>query len=288
MREILEQFTIWSALDITVISILVYQALMLLRGTKSAQMLIGIGLIIVIATIMRLLPLTTLHWLISKLYPSFLLIVIIIFQDDIRRLLSSMGRTSLASSGGSVATQQLIDEISRAASSLASKRIGALMVIEREIILSRYIDFGIQVDSKVSKELLVSIFHPSSPIHDGAAVFQRSRLSAAGCFLPLTKDESVDPNMGTRHRAAIGISEETDAVVVLVSEEGASMSLVTDGQVKRVADAKSLRNQLIALLSPPKPESPSNAEKKPQIGFFAGISGVTAFFKKRSDKRISS
>jgi diadenylate cyclase len=127
---------------------------------------------------------------------------------------------------------------------LAAKRIGALIVIERGIILTRYIDIGIPLDARISKEILMSIFHPSSPIHDGAVILQRGRIAASGCFLPLTRDEHVDPNLGTRHRAALGISEETDALVVVVSEEGASVAIVEDGQITRKPDGKALREEL--------------------------------------------
>jgi diadenylate cyclase len=180
----------------------------------------------------------------SKLYTSFLLIIIIIFQDDIRHVLSSMGRKPLLHGSESTMTVLVLEEISRAAAALAAKRIGALIVIERDILLTRYVDVGIPLDARVSKELLMSIFHPSSPIHDGAVVIQQGRVAAAGCFLPLTRDENVDPNLGTRHRAAIGISQETDAVVVIVSEEGASMALVEKGRIVRKPDGKVLRDDL--------------------------------------------
>ena len=172
------------------------------------------------------------------------MILIIIFQDDIRHVLSSMGRRKVFVGQDASASLQIIDEISRAASALAAKRVGALIVIERGIILSRYVDIGVALDCRVSKEILMAIFHPSSPVHDGAVILQGGRISAAGCFLPLTRDENVDPNLGTRHRAAIGISEETDALVVVVSEEGASMALVEDGKILRKPDGKTLREEL--------------------------------------------
>lgn len=244
MREILDLFTFWSALDILIIAVIVYQGLLLLRGTRAAQMLTGILLIVALFIASSMFPFTTLHWLMSKLYTSFLLIIIIIFQDDIRHVLSSMGRKPLLHGSESTMTVLVLEEISRAAAALAAKRIGALIVIERDILLTRYVDVGIPLDARVSKELLMSIFHPSSPIHDGAVVIQQGRVAAAGCFLPLTRDENVDPNLGTRHRAAIGISQETDAVVVIVSEEGASMALVEKGRIVRKPDGKVLRDDL--------------------------------------------
>ena len=160
------------------------------------------------------------------------------------------------------------------ATALANKRIGALVVIERNIILSRYVEVGTLLDARVSKELLLSVFHPSSPIHDGAAIIQRGRISAAGCFLPLTRDENLDANWGTRHRAAIGISQETDAIVVLVSEEGASISLVVEGKVSRKMEPKDLRKSLTDLLAEEKNADDFNQEPRAPGGFFR-------FFKSR-------
>lgn len=248
MKEILEQFTWWSAVDILIIAAIVYQGLLLLRGTRAAQMLTGILLLVALAIASSMLPFTTLHWLMSRLYPSFLLILIIIFQDDIRHILSTMGRRPLLTGSESMSNQFMIDEITRTAVSLSSKRIGALIVIERNILLTRYVEIGITLDARISKEVMVSVFHPSSPIHDGAIVIQRGRIAAAGCFLPLTRDENVNANFGTRHRAAIGISQETDALVVLVSEEGASMAIVEGGHVKRQANAQALKDSLASLL----------------------------------------
>ncbi|MCX6116790.1 MAG: diadenylate cyclase CdaA [Proteobacteria bacterium] len=262
MREIIEQFSWWSALDILIIAVLVYHGLLLLRGTRAAQMLTGILLLAALASMSSLLPFTTLHWLMSRLYPSFLLIIIIIFQDDIRHMLSTVGRRPLLTGSEMVSSGFILDEISRAAAALAAKRIGALIVIERDILMTRYVEVGITIDAKVSKELLLSIFHPSSPIHDGAVVIQRGRVAAAGCFLPLTRDENVDSNLGTRHRAAIGISQESDAVVVIVSEEGASTAVVIDGQVKRMKDQKGLREFLGSLLTIEDQEDNQNSRLK--------------------------
>lgn len=259
MREILEQFTWWSAVDILMIAVIVYQGLILLRGTRAAQMLTGILLVVALGMTARILPFTTLHWLLSKLYPSILLILIIIFQDDIRHLLSSMGRRPLITGNEALSSQLVLDDITRAAASLAAKRIGALIVIERDILLSRYVEVGIPLDAKVSKEILQAIFHPSSPVHDGAVIIQRGRIASAGSFLPLTRDEDIDPNLGTRHRAAIGISQETDAVVVIVSEEGASIGLVERGKLTRKPDAKSLRDDLYKLLLPEMTSVPTRA-----------------------------
>jgi len=268
MSELFEQFGISAIIDIAIIAVIIYQLLILIRGTRAAQMVTGI-LFIVTAMffITRLYPLTTLKWLMDKFYSSIIIILVVIFQEDIRRVLSRVGNKSFLPSNDNVSSMQMLDEITRAAAALATKRIGALVVIERNIILSRYVDVGILVDAKVSKEILLSIFHPTSPIHDGAVIVQQGRLVAAGCFLPLAREENIDPNMGTRHRAAIGISQETDAIVVLVSEEGGSIALVVDGKVSRGLEAKELRKALRNLLNRGQGEDEVAAVKKEKKSF---------------------
>lgn len=248
MNDVLQQFNFWSALDVLLLAIIFYQILLLIRGTRAAQILIGMLLVVGLFVLSNVFPLTTVNWMMNKFYSSFIIILIIIFQDDIRHVLSTMGRRKIFVGDDASSSHQIIDEISRAATALAAKRIGALIVVERGIILSRYVDIGVPLEARVSKEILLSIFHPSSPIHDGAVILQNSRIAAAGCFLPLTRDEHVDPNLGTRHRAAIGISEETDALVIVVSEEGASMAIVEGGVISRKPDSKTLREELIRRL----------------------------------------
>jgi diadenylate cyclase len=244
MNDVLQQFTVWSALDVLLLAIIIYQILLLIRGTRAAQILIGMLLVVGLFVVSNIFPLTTVNWMMNKFYSSFIIILIIIFQDDIRHVLSSMGRRNIFVGQDLSSSVHIIDEITRAASALAAKRIGALIVIERGIILTRYVDIGVPLDAKISKEILMAIFHPSSPIHDGAVILQRGRIAASGCFLPLTRDEHVDPNLGTRHRAAIGISEETDALVIVVSEEGASVAIVEDGKIFRKPDGRALRDAL--------------------------------------------
>ena len=249
MLEIFDQFSVWAVLDILLIAFIIYHILLLIRGTRAAQMLTGILIVIAAYLLSSIVPLTTLNWVMNKFYSSFIIIIIILFQDDIRHVLSRMGKKSFIPGSDNLSSSQILDEITRAAAALAAKRVGALVVLERNIILARYVEVGTLLDARVSKEIIMSIFHPSSPIHDGAVIIQRGRISAAGCFLPLTRDENLDPNWGTRHRAAIGISQETDAIVVLVSEEGASISLVVDGKVSRKMDPKDLRKSLNELLA---------------------------------------
>lgn len=250
MAELFQQLGPWAVVDILIMAALIYRLLLLIRGTRAMQMVLGIIILIGSAFLLsQLYPLTTLKWMMDKFYSSIIIIIVILFQEDIRRVLSRMGKKSFIPTNENVSSKQILDEITRAATSLASKKIGALIVIERNIILSRYVDVGVLLDSRISKELIECIFYPSSPIHDGAIIIQQGRIAAAGCFLPLTRDENVDAHFGTRHRAAIGISQETDALAIAVSEENAAISLVVDGNVSRDLDPKELRKALRSLLS---------------------------------------
>lgn len=250
MIDLIQKLGPWAFVDVLIIAIAIYRLLLLIRGTRAMQMVFGILILAGFAFVISLIyPLTTLKWVMDKFYSSIFIIMVILFQEDIRRVLSRMGKKTVFQSGETVASQHMLDEITRASSSLTNRKVGALIVIERNIILSRYVDIGVLVDARISKELLVSMFHPSSPIHDGAVVIQQGRIAAAGCFLPLTRDENVHPDLGTRHRAAIGMSQETDALVVVVSEETQAISLVVDGNVSRNLSPKELRKALRNLLS---------------------------------------
>jgi len=250
MSELYHKIGYWALVDIGIIAIIIYQLLLLIRGTRAMQMVLGILMTVGFAFfISQIYPLTTLKWLMDKFYSSIIIIIVILFQEDIRRMLSRMGKKTVFPTQEQVSSKQMLDEIARACAALSSKKIGALIILERNILLTRYVDVGVLLDAKVSKELLLAIFHPTAPIHDGAIVIQQGRIAAAGCFLPLTRDEDVDPNFGTRHRAAIGISEETDAISVVVSEETSAISIAVDGIVVRKNDAKDLRNSLTQLLA---------------------------------------
>jgi len=262
MVELIHKLGYWALVDIIIIAVIIYRLLLLIRGTRAMQMVLGILIMAGSAFLLsQIYPLTTLKWLMDKFYSSIIIIIVILFQEDIRRVLSRMGKKTVFPTGENVSSKQILDEITRAASSLTTKKFGALIVIERNIILSRYVDIGILIDGRISKELLVSIFHPSAPIHDGAVIIQQGRIAAAGCFLPLTRDENVDANLGTRHRAAIGMSQETDALVVVVSEENQAISLVVDGKVSRDLAPKELRKALRNLLSP-ETEEPTKVSKR--------------------------
>ncbi|MDQ3232691.1 MAG: diadenylate cyclase CdaA [Pseudobdellovibrionaceae bacterium] len=263
MSELYNKLGHWALIDIAIIAMIIYRLLLLIRGTRAMQMVLGILMTIGFAFfISQVYPLTTLKWLMDKFYSSIIIIIVILFQEDIRRVLSRMGKKTVFPTQEQASSRQVLDDIARAATGLAGKKIGALIVIERNIILSRYVDIGVLIDGRISKELLVSIFHPTSPIHDGAVIIQQGRIAAAGCFLPLTRDEDVDPNFGTRHRAAIGISQETDALALAVSEETSTISLMVDGRVSRNLDGKELRRLLKDSLNTETEETESPAHTK--------------------------
>jgi len=207
-------------------------------------MLIGLAVVVGAFIISQRLELITLSWILDNLLSSIVLIIIVIFQHDIRRALSQFGRNPFWGRKAGSLEAALVEELVKAGVSLANKRIGALIVLGRKTGLNDYLESGVQIDAQVVKELIISIFLPYSPIHDGAVIIQEGRIVAAGCFLPLTVNPNVSKEMGTRHRAAIGLSEETDALVIVVSEESGRISLAIEGAIITNLDGPSLREKL--------------------------------------------
>lgn len=236
------------ALDIILVSYIVYRLLLLIKGTRAVQMLTGLGVLGVAFVVSIRAELFTLHWMLSYFFDSLILIVIVLFQDEIRRALTHVGKNPFFSSSSAEEEREMVDEISKAAIRLAQERIGALIVIERENGLKNFIDTGAKIDAKVRGELLYSIFIPTSPIHDGAVIVSNGRVAAAGCFLPLSKNPNIDKKLGTRHRAAIGLSEETDAIIILVSEESGEAHLVRNGKLTTNLSEDEMRSSLSVLL----------------------------------------
>jgi len=247
MLDLLANLRLQDAIDILVIAFVIYRLMDLIRGTRAVQMLIGLGVVFVLFLSSSYFELYTLNWILDNFLSAFLLIIVVIFQDDIRRALTQVGAQRFFV-GMPEIQQQDLEEIVRAAVLLASRRIGALLVLQREVGLNEYVEGGTTLDAKVSKELITSIFLPTSPIHDGALIMHRGRIIAAGCFLPLTQNPHVSKTLGTRHRAAIGLTEETDAVVIVISEEEGAISLVREGRLTRGVDAGTLRTTLQQLL----------------------------------------
>lgn len=231
------------SLDILVVFLAVYWLLILIKGTRAVQILVGLLFLAVIKLAADLMQLMTVQWILDNFLGYAVLIVIILFQADIRRALARVGRGVFPRM---VERQEseLLEEIVRAAQILAQRRVGALLVLERETGLEDLIQIGTTVDARVTKELLVSIFLPYSPLHDGAVVIQGGHIAWAGCILPLTLRADLPDGLGTRHRAAIGITEETDAVVIVVSEETASISVVAGGKLIQELDGPELRRVL--------------------------------------------
>jgi uncharacterized protein (TIGR00159 family) len=230
-------------LDIAVVGFVLYWLLLLIKGTRAVQVLVGLGALIAMRLFADLLGLATLSWILDNFLASAVLIIIVLFQADIRRALARVGR-GVFPRIAERQESQILEEIVRAAQTLAQRRVGALMVLERETGLEDLIQVGTALDASVTKDLLVSIFLPYSPLHDGAVVIQSGRIAFAGCILPLTLRTDVAEGLGTRHRAALGITEETDAVVIVVSEETASISLAVGGEMTRDLDGPRLRGAL--------------------------------------------
>jgi diadenylate cyclase len=244
------QFLRWQDIvDILLVSFIIYRTILLIRGTRAVQMLIGIAVLIVIYFGARELELLTLYWLLRTLLSSIFLIIIIVFQRDIRRALTHVGKTPFYKAYDD-ALQNTIQVVVAAARYLSRRRIGGLIVIERETGLRDYIESGHKIDAKLTTELLVSMFLPSSPLHDGGVIIHNNRIQTAGCLLPLTKNPYINKRYVTRHRAAIGLSEETDALIIVISEETQEISLVQHGSISTVPDDTALLNKLEEIFMP--------------------------------------
>lgn len=246
----LDQFGIVDAIDVVLVAFVIYRLLLLIQGTRAVRMAVGLTVLFLIHLSARALGLRTVDWALGSVFTYIVFAIIVLFQAEIRRALSHLGRTPLFRSLQRRPTEEPFEDIVTAATAMASQRRGAIMVLERQVGLRNYAEAGIELDAAISYDLLVSIFHPESPLHDGAVIIQDGRLSAAACFLPLTLNPRLSRDLGSRHRAAIGISEETDAVAVVVSEESGTISVVADGRITRRVDAASLRRMLRELCGP--------------------------------------
>jgi diadenylate cyclase len=240
--------TIRDIVDIAVVAFLTYRFLLLLRGTRGAQMTLGIVVLLLFYALTRYYRLQTLEWLFNNLLTYVVFTIIVLYQNEIRRGLAGIGRSSWFGRQQRSLGKEGFEEIILAATTLASKKIGALIVVERDIGLKNYAESGIALDAVPTYDLLVTIFSPNTPLHDGAVIVQPNRIIAAGCFLPLTLEPHLSKELGTRHRAAIGITEETDAVAIIVSEETGIISAAIEGKITRNLDGAGLRNILHAAL----------------------------------------
>lgn len=255
-RELLDLLTWTDLVDIAIVAILFYNLLLLIRGTRAVQILLGLFAVVAVYQLAKVAHLRTLETIIESFFLLLPIAIIVLFQDEIRRALANIGRNPLLVRAHSHRLKTALDIVARAAVALAERRLGALIVIERQEGLRNYSENGIRLDATVSLELLVNLFTRETPLHDGAVIVRGGRIAAASCFLPLSSDPNLAREIGSRHRAAIGISEQTDAVAVVVSEETAEISLAVNGRLMRALDGRTLRAALAdALLAPSGEES---------------------------------
>lgn len=251
MFEMLANFRwLLDLLDILIVAFVIYRIILLIKGTRAVQMLLGLAVLLIIYVASQVGGLYTLNWILNNFLSSIILVIVVIFQHDIRRALIHVGRNPFFADLTYREETQVIDELCKGCSSLAQRRLGALIVIERETGINDFLEIGTEIDAKPSSELLHSIFQTSSPIHDGAVILQRGRITRAGCFLPLTQNTEVSARLGTRHRAAIGLTEMVDAVVIVVSEETGAIKVVVGGNITRDLEIGTLRKVLKRLLEP--------------------------------------
>ncbi|MFH0924341.1 MAG: diadenylate cyclase CdaA [bacterium] len=244
MGKILSSIKWHDVLDILIVAAIFYRFFLVIKGTRALQMLTGLVIMFFAWKLSERLGLNTLNWIFQNFWAIWVLIIIILFQPELRRLLAHVGQQNFIEAFYKTEKSLAIDIIVRSAISLANKKIGALIVIERESNLNNYIEAGIEIDAILSRELLTNIFMPKSPLHDGAVIIKNGRIAIASCFLPLSLNPNISNSLGTRHRAALGLTEETDAVTIVVSEETGTISLALLGKLTKDLDSITLRKVL--------------------------------------------
>lgn len=248
----ISSFRLLDILDILLVAFVLYKLFILIRNTRAVALIKGLLVLGVVTLVSRVLDLHVINWMLQQGMTVILVALPVVFQPELRRALEQIGRGRLFRSGQVISMEELerlIDEIVAISESLSKTHTGALIVFEREVGLNDYIDTGVAIEGLVSQELLGNIFIPNTPLHDGAVIIRENRIMAAGCLLPLTADRSLSTELGTRHRAAIGISELTDAVIIVVSEETGSISYTHGGHIYRHLDGTALRNVLKTFLT---------------------------------------
>ncbi|MDD5243148.1 MAG: diadenylate cyclase CdaA [Syntrophorhabdaceae bacterium] len=236
-------------LDILVVAFIVYKTFLLIKGTRAIQLIVGFIIVLFVFYLAKTLELFTLSWIFNSFVGSIILVIVVIFQSDIRRVLVALGRSPFFKKITYVQETLFYDELTNACTVMGKRRNGALIVVEREIGLEEFMEIGIRLDAEMNTELIVSIFQSASPLHDGAMIVREGRIRAAGCVLPLTTDENLDKSLGTRHRAAIGITEVTDAFAVVVSEEHGTISYAYKGEFFTKVNADVLKKALKEVLA---------------------------------------
>lgn len=249
------ELTLVSVIDILLVAFIIYQFLSLVRGTRAAPMLIGVGALAAAFYVAHVADLRTADWMVGSILPYAIFALIVVFQVEIRHALARLGRRLTFSRAVQTSGNDIYDDVVLAANLFSQNQTGALIVIEREIGLRTYIESGVPLDAQLSYDLLATLFRPSAPLHDGAAIVQKDRISAAACFLPLSMNPLLSTQLGTRHRAGIGITEETDAVSVIISEETGSISLAVAGSIERDLTVEQLRDRLSEVLGRYRPQA---------------------------------
>lgn len=247
LKELIPYLTSWNTYaDIAIIAFIIYKLMILIKETRAEQLIKGLGMLIIVTKLSEVLGLHTVYWLLKNAMTVGVIAILIIFQPELRRALEHIGRGGLFTKKEVLEEEfeHLVEEIAVAVAELSKKRIGALIVLEQETGLNEYIQTGTALDSVTSSGLLINIFIPNTPLHDGALIIRKNRIAAAGCFLPLTENKNLSKELGTRHRAALGISEASDGMCVIVSEETGVISFASDGKITRYLDTKSLKEIL--------------------------------------------
>ncbi len=248
--------------DVLIVAILFYRILILVRGTRAAQMFVGLAALAVLSVAAEWLQLNALDWLLSSLKTVWVIGFLIVFQPELRKGLAQLGGSRLFKKFLPVADTARLGEIQKALESMSNKGLGAIVVIERNVGLRSYVETGTPIEAIVSAELLETIFTPPSPLHDGAVIIRGNQIVAAGCILPLSQNPEIERKVGTRHRAIVGLSEETDAVAIAVSEETRQISVAERGAMTRLKSAAELRSFLAALLVPVRDEANGAGEER--------------------------
>ncbi|MDI6785321.1 MAG: diadenylate cyclase CdaA [bacterium] len=255
MYKLIHSIRILDVIDISIVSIVIYHVFIIIRGTVAIQTLKGLFILIILFFVSSRCHLNTIYWILKNFWTIGLVAFVIVFQPEIRRALSHMGQRQLWLKGFFRREEELVQEVVKAARILVGERIGALIVFERNIGLKNYIESGIKINSRVSAELIMTIFYPGTPLHDGAIIIKEEQIAAACCFLPLSQNPDLTSVLGTRHRAAIGLSEETDALIIIISEETGFISLAMGGKLIRRIDEETLIEMLTLYASTTKEET---------------------------------
>jgi diadenylate cyclase len=243
-------------LDILIVAFLFYRLFAMIKGTRASQMFVGLVVIVFASIVAQWFRLNALNWIIGSLKTVWVILFVILFQPELRALLTHIGQNRLLRALIRVEDYGVLGEVVKAVEEMSEERRGALLVFERDMGLRNYVETGTRLEARVSSELIETIFTPHSPLHDGAAIIRGDQVVAAGCILPLSPAPGLSPVIGTRHRAALGLAEETDAVVIVVSEETGAVSIAYKSELKLKLDAGQLRSELAAIFNPRPEESP--------------------------------